>query len=47
MDIQKELEKIFKGELKTDDESREFYSHDAGLFELKPEVVGSLKMPTT
>ncbi len=40
MDIQKELEKIFKGELKTDEESREFYSHDASLFELKPEVIG-------
>jgi len=40
MDIQKELEKIFKGELKTDDESREFYSHDASLFELKPEIIG-------
>jgi FAD/FMN-containing dehydrogenase len=40
MDIQKELEKIFKGELKTDEQSREFYSHDASLFELKPEVVG-------
>ncbi len=40
MDIQKELEKIFKGELKTDEESREFYSHDASLFELKPDVVG-------
>ena len=40
MDIQKELEKIFKGELKTDEESREFYSHDASLFELKPDIVG-------
>lgn len=40
MDIQNELEKIFKGELKTDDQTREFYSHDASLFELKPEIIG-------
>ncbi len=40
MDIQKELAKIFKGELKVDETSREFYSHDASLFELKPEVIG-------
>ena len=40
MDIQKELSKIFKGELQTDETTREFYSHDASLFELKPEVVG-------
>lgn len=40
MDIQKELAKIFKGELETDDQTREFYSHDASLFELKPEIVG-------
>lgn len=40
MDIKTELEKIFKGELDTTDETREFYSHDASLFELKPQVVG-------
>lgn len=40
MDIQKELARSFKGELKIDDETREFYSHDASLFELTPEVVG-------
>jgi FAD/FMN-containing dehydrogenase len=40
MNIQEELAKIFKGELDTSDESREFYSHDASLFELKPEVIG-------
>ncbi len=40
MDIQKELAKIFKGELEADDQTREFYSHDASLFELKPDVVG-------
>lgn len=40
MDIQKELAKIFKGELETDDNTRELYSHDASLFELKPDIVG-------
>lgn len=40
MDIQKELAKIFNGELETDEQTREFYSHDASLFELKPQVVG-------
>jgi len=39
MDIQAELSKIFKGEIDTTNETREFYSHDASLFELKPEVV--------
>lgn len=39
MDLQKELSKIFKGEVDTSDETREFYSHDASLFELKPQVV--------
>lgn len=34
------LAQIFKGELDTTDETREFYSHDASLFELKPQVVG-------
>lgn len=40
MDIQNELAKIFKGELEVDEQVRETYSHDASLFELKPEVVG-------
>lgn len=40
MDIKTELQKIFKGELKNDDETLTFYSHDASLFELRPEVVG-------
>ena len=39
MDLQAELSKIFKGELDATDESREFYSHDASLFELKPQVI--------
>jgi len=39
MDISTELAKIFKGELDSTDETREFYSHDASLFELKPQVV--------
>lgn len=40
MDTQKELSKIFKGEIEADEQTRELYSHDASLFELKPEVVG-------
>lgn len=40
MDIKTELEKIFKGDLDTSEETKEFYSHDASLFELKPQVVG-------
>lgn len=43
MDIQKELEGIFKGDLLTDDKSLDFYSHDASIFELKPQVVGMPK----
>lgn len=39
MDIKGELAKIFKGELDTTEETREFYSHDASLFELKPQIV--------
>lgn len=40
MDIQKKLSVTFKGEIESDDATREQYSHDASLFELKPEVVG-------
>lgn len=39
MDLQGELTKIFKGELDATKETREFYSHDASLFELTPQVV--------
>lgn len=39
MDIQTELQKIFKGELDSVPETLEFYSHDASLFELRPKVV--------
>lgn len=39
MDLHAELSKIFKGELDATDETREFYSHDASLFELKPQIV--------
>jgi FAD/FMN-containing dehydrogenase len=39
MDIQAELAKILKGEVDTSSETLEFYSHDASLFELKPQVV--------
>lgn len=40
MDLHAELSKIFKGELDITDDTREFYSHDASLFELKPQIVG-------
>ncbi len=39
MNIQSELSKIFKGELDTTAETLDFYSHDASLFELRPQVV--------
>lgn len=39
MDLQKELEKIFKGEVDASEETRDTYSHDASLFELKPQLV--------
>lgn len=39
MNIQDELSKIFKGELDTSAEALDFYSHDASLFELRPQVV--------
>ncbi len=40
MGIKESLGKVFQGELKDDDETLNFYSHDASLFELKPKVVG-------
>jgi FAD/FMN-containing dehydrogenase len=39
MDLQEELKKIFKGELDTSETTLETYSHDASLFELKPQIV--------
>ncbi len=39
MDLSEELKKIIKGDVDATDETREFYSHDASLFELKPQVV--------
>ncbi len=39
-DLEQKLQAIFKGELDASAETREFYSHDASLFELTPEVVG-------
>lgn len=37
--LAKQIQAIISGEVDTSDESREFYSHDASMFELKPEVV--------
>ncbi len=39
MDIKAELERIFKGDLDTKPETLDFYSHDASLFELRPQIV--------
>ena len=39
MNIGKQLAERIKGDVLTDDVTREFYSHDASLFELWPEVV--------
>ena len=39
MDLSEELKKIIKGDVDATDETREFYSHDASLFELQPQVV--------
>ncbi len=39
MDIKTELKKRISGEVENDEKTRDFYSHDASLFELKPEVV--------
>ena len=46
MNLQSEIAKIFQGELDTSDETREFYSHDASLFELKPQLVAFPKGAT-
>lgn len=40
MNIYEKLKHSFKGELEIDDQTLEFYSHDASLFELKPEIIG-------
>ncbi|HEU5122279.1 MAG TPA: FAD-binding oxidoreductase [Candidatus Saccharimonadales bacterium] len=39
MDIYAQLAKVFKGDIDTKPETLDFYSHDASLFELKPEAV--------
>ena len=39
MNLPEELSKIIKGDVDATDESREFYSHDASLFEMKPQVI--------
>lgn len=37
--LSKQIQDIISGEVDTSEESREFYSHDASMFELKPEIV--------
>src|SRR5690606_8821605 len=39
MDIKTDLSGVFKGDLDTTPETLDFYSHDASLFELRPELV--------
>jgi len=39
MDIKTELAQIFKGEIDIAEETLDFYSHDASLFELRPKAV--------
>ncbi|HET7629779.1 MAG TPA: FAD-binding oxidoreductase [Candidatus Saccharimonadales bacterium] len=41
MDLQKDLKQIFRGELSTDEDLLTKYSHDASLFELRPQIVAS------
>lgn len=38
-DLLEELKKTIKGDVATDDETLNFYSHDASLFEVKPQIV--------
>ncbi|MEO8691609.1 MAG: FAD-binding oxidoreductase [Candidatus Saccharimonas sp.] len=39
MDLQKELTQVIKGDVDITDETRKFYSHDASIFEMVPQVV--------
>ena len=39
MNLPEELSKIIKGDVDATEESREFYSHDASLFEMKPQAI--------
>lgn len=39
MDITSDLKAVFAGDIDASDQTRELYSHDASLFELKPKVV--------
>lgn len=41
MDLQTQLKQIFRGELSTDEQLLIKYSHDASLFELKPQLIAS------
>lgn len=37
--LEQKLKQILRGDIETDYDSREFYSHDASMFELVPEVI--------
>ncbi len=42
-EIKKQLEKLISGDVDNSDESRDLFSHDASMFELRPELVVSPK----
>ncbi len=43
MDLKNELKKIVKGEVSNTPEALDFYSHDASLFEVRPQIIVSPK----
>lgn len=43
--LAKEIQAIINGDVATDEETRELYSHDASLFQLKPQMVVYPKNP--
>ena len=38
-DIKTDLKELLQGEIDDSDESRELFSHDASMFEMKPEFI--------
>src|SRR5690554_3158227 len=38
-DLAEDIKNIITGDVVTDDETRKLYSHDASLFEMRPEVI--------
>lgn len=46
LDLKAQIQEIIQGEVDDSEETRELYSHDASLFELKPKLVVSPENPT-